>query len=622
MNNLVKIKELITEGFPPLWWENFDLQIENNADREQKFDEFSQEIGLRNDSIFDCLNTSVLIGEYVSIDNFEQAIEDISKALDAIPIFFPSPDAQELIQDELNIDFISSIKYSLYVYMNLFVTVKLRYEIDHRDFVFYDNTDINQKFNLDNYSDETRENLDFFFLNISVVRLDHFLTPDRPPFNQLFAYSATLRGKFAGNKFSEIVKDKCDYLISKWLLRRAQLKSAPMHRIKNNQESEIDIERDFQNDITKKWRKHIESHYEISPRWKFEISQKFDKIKNRSLSDLELSDLHVLTKYYKDVVCSLDNLRKIRQEIETRYLKSKSLRRLIDIYAYSLAYVYVVNNEFSLFLAQIGTDINQAENFYSEILQIQTSTGINNFFAQYKYLQFLTSKLKKEYNDRRALEFIAPARKIIDKCQEIFKRYKDNISWSESSYNYVFQLPFDECLVKINSSHLKNIFIASSFVLPLSKEKYKQEFEENRNDVTILKASIEVFENIEKDINSFNKMKDDIKRSEIRSMEILGVFATVITFVAGSITAFKTVDTPYQAALLMFALATSLSCFVLLLLTLNRGKKRLKSSINIILGFLFVAALCWWALIHFNTAPSNIQPMCPSPKETVIQPKL
>ena len=601
MSYLLKIKQLITDGFPSKWWETFQLEIENNSNKKEKFDEFSQEICLRQDSIYEFLNSSVLAGEYVSESNFEGLVTDIITALDSIPSFIPpDPEAQTLIQEELIIDFIESLKLSLNHYTNLFVNVKLRYEIDHRDFVFYDNSDINLKYHGNDYSDETNQNLEFFNQNIQLARLDHFLTPDRPPFNQLLAISILLRSQLAGNRLTEVLKNKCDFLISKWLLRRVQLRSAPIYRIKDNREVEINVEKDFQSGITLYWREYIETHYEISPKWKFEITQKFDRLKNKSIIDLKLCELHILVKYYKDVAHSLENLKKIRLEIHRRYTNSLANGILIDIYSHSLAVIYAINNEFSLLLSKSTTDIKIADDFYTEIQQFQTASGNNNFFAQYKYLQFLTSKLRKEYNDRRALEFIAPAREIINKCDEIFEVYKENISWSTGNYNYVFQLPFDECKVEISNSNLETIFIASSFVLPLSKEKYRKEFEENRNEVNVLKASIAVFENIEKDMSSFNKMKDDIKRSEIRSMEILAVFATVITFVAGSITAFKTVNTLYEGFLLMFALATSLSFFVLLILTLNRGKKKLKQSINILIAFLVLSFLAWGLLFIYD----------------------
>lgn len=600
--------DLIQDSFPDDWWKKYAFENEVVDDYEKKKDAFKNDVEELKEKIFDLLNFSLLKGEYVFFSDLDEILKGLLDCVNKIPQFMP-PDnkVQELINDVFNENLSKSMRFACNAYLGLHIEVNNRFKIDHRNHLIVYNRSF-KNFENSTFSEETLKLLLFLSANINIAHFDHFLTPSHEDFERMLELSDSLTSEklLGGNKYSLILKQKCDFLICKWIVRRQHLNESPILFVKDNSEEEITTN-DFKNQIFPYWRKYIETHYELVINWRTEVRKDFDIIKHQKvISDLSLKELHRLTKYYKDIAKSYENLKEIREELERR---SRDTNLTKDFYyTYAVTLVYVINNEFSLLLEQNSSSKEQdAEALYSRILQIQESNGIKNFFAQYKYLGYLVGILEELHLKKQAKDYIGNSRKIIDKCEEIFKVYQSNVAWSESNYNYVYQLPFKECLIPLENDVLKELFIASSFLLPLSKEKYKKEFEENRNRVTRMSSAIEIFENLEGDLSKLSKLSEEIQNKETRTMEILGIFTALISFVAASLPTFKFINSPLQASLFILALGSSFAGFVILLLVVFRGIDKLNEFKRPI-GWFIAFTLIFWSLLVFTRKDSLVKP--------------
>ncbi len=611
-----ELKQKVQHVFNENWLESFHFDEDSYVDDWKKEKEsFANLLNVTKEEIFQCLNASVLVGEYVSHENLDFKIREILGIVNAIPQPVPpNLDIQKFVIYELKSNFIEVLLFCLNAYLYLCVKIKNIFEINNKEFILTFTPAIDQLVENHDFNPSSLQNINFFSANIDLSLIDQKLTPDVSDFNTLIQLSESLlkEKRFGVNKLAVLLREKCNYLLCKWLLRKQHLTTKEVYYLRDNEEVKADIN-SFKNTFINNWKTYIESHYEISTNWKSEVQSDFDKIKRKNLEMLDLLDLHRLIKYYKDVNRDLNNLSKVVKEIEQRFSKAKSDNNRDLFYSYSIAFVYALNNEFSLLLETKKEDETIILEKYQHIQSVQSTTGIKNFFAQYKYLEFLVRNLEVLYSQRKAMGYLSSSRKLITQCEDVIKSYTENVNWSEEHYNYTFQLPYNECLISVSDTIITNCYISSSFLLPLSKEKYKKEFSDNINKVNKFNSSIEVFENLENEISEFkdtsSKLKElsgDIQQREVKTMEILGIFTAVVTFVLGSLPTFKYVHTPYQAALFMFALSTSLGVFVLLILTINRGIDKLierKKTIGWLVSF---AVISWSTLILFTHDPNII----------------
>lgn len=604
-----KINSLLDTEFPAEWWNAFNFEQETFTDQSEldaNIEAFVAKIDKCRNEIFDVLNVSVLIGEYVKVVQFDEVLKTISNKLNQIPSFFPpNEQIQECVTKELNVNFIECVKFALTLYLDFYVTTKLKYSLSNKEYILNHNLELSDKFEEHHLGEN--KNINFFIANIQISAYDHFYTPEIDQLKDLSEFSTNFakRDRLGGNKYSLLLKNKCDFLICKWIVRKQQISEKAIYIVKNSEIVELSPDA-FNNSFFPLWKKYIKSHYELDTKWKSIINDECAVIKEKGdYSEFNFLDIHRHIKCYKDCTKNITGLRAVKNVLWEKYNTIKNDKTETNFTKYSsiVAYMYVINNELSMLIDNKKTTREEIDKVYEEVLSFQEQTGLKNFFPQYKYLIFLVNKLESLYDNRKALEFLLPAREIINKCEEIITSYKVNVEWSKDNFNYVYQLPYSECLAKTNNQELEEIFIASSFSLPLSRQKYFDEFEENKQKVYNLKSSIEIFENIEKDFTEFNNQKEEIKNREVKSMEILGIFTALVTFVAASLPTFKFINSPYQAFLFMLALSSSLGVFVLLILLVSRDTKKIQEHKGIIISLVLTSLILWALLIIFTKDP-------------------
>ncbi|MEI3799613.1 MULTISPECIES: hypothetical protein [unclassified Chitinophaga] len=620
---LEEVRQLISVTFPDDWWKEFEFEkdsIQSITDFQIKLAAFKDKLVQAKDGIFESLNASILAGEYVQDDNIENHISDLTELLGTFPQPIPIPDIQEILEKELNKNFVDCVNVGLALYRNFYTLVKIRISFSSKYFLLQFNHELNEKVrNRKNFHDDSLRHINFISANLLIARLDHFLNPTTDDFNTLFGFSQELTqpDKLGGRKHSILLLGKCNYLLSKWILRKRHFHKRPVYIIKNFQEEEFVIA--TEGSPYNKWVKYIESHYEFnSNEWKSLVEQYFDAIKDKEITTLSISDIHCLIKYYKDVNKNLQLLSTYKEEINNRYKALKRSGLMFDRYASSISLNYAINNEFSLLLEDASLLEGKAEDCYSKILTIQAETGVKNFFPQYKYLQFLVTKLDEKYSQRKAVSNIAQLRELINKCKKVFEKYEENIEWSRKNYNYVYQLPFNECLVDVGTNVPEKIFIASSFILPLIKGNYIKEYDELKKKVLNFETSVELIENVDKELQGIARLKEDygaintkieskfqekeqsLRDKEIKYIEVIGIFAAIVTFVASTVPGFQFIKTAYQAGLYVLSLSTAFAFFTLLLLVIYKGVENLRRH-KLLLIFIAVATLVSWYLLIYRT---------------------
>lgn len=564
-----------------------------------KIEEFSLWLIEIKEDIFDKLNASILSGEYFVQEGFETDIKQLLKAFGKIP--WPGT-ADTLVQSALNeklkANFIECFKLGISFYLDLFNEIRIRFQADGISYISISDFESRADLRDTTFDKHSNDGLWFFLWNVKVARLDHFLTPEEDDLRELQEAEFACR-KSDANKFGVLLIEKAKFLIAKWVLRKEELTGDIVNAVAGGKTINLNLD-SLQSKLLPYWRDYIESHYELDKRTaNNKIKSRYEKInRSESIETQKLIDLHCQIKYYKDVKSDYKSLNGIRKEIERRWKESQRTNSISIKYSLSIAYLYVINNEFSFLLNYQAKEEKKIRELYGEIVSIQNKTGLKNFFPQHKYLEYLVNQLREIFNNRAALDAIKHSREIIKSCEEVFIEYKENIKWSEENYNYVFVLPFEDCFIPFDNELLDKVFVGSSFVLPLSKNKYKLEFEENRREFYTFKSSLEVFENLERDVK-------DNQNSQLRSMEIIGIFTAIVTFVATSIPSFQFIRSSYQAGVFMFALACSMGVFILMIIISSRGVHKLKEHWLIILLMFSGGLIGWYTLINWTSDPAD-----------------
>ncbi|RZK60215.1 MAG: hypothetical protein EOO91_02205 [Pedobacter sp.] len=573
------IIQLITETFPESWYKEYHFDDEAIDNIETVYTTFVLKLEKSKEDFFDYINRSILIGEYISVADFKAVINTIKDSLENIPQPLPSIEAlQEKLQSDLNINYIQCLKVALNMYLDFTVWVSVKARLSNVDYISQSNEELSDEQENEDFNEVSIKQLLFVQANLMISRIDHYQTPDIVDYRELFTYSRDLTKpkKLGGNRFSILLKEKNDFLLCKWILRKKDLNRFPVYQIKDSIEHELGIH-DLANASVKPWVDIINSHYQFDIDWKQKSHNDFNQLKYTDLKALSMLQLHRLIKYFKDVSKNQKRLNEIRLEVQRRYDTAKSEHHSYNAFVYSIVVNYAINNEFSLL--EEGKDYNSIMKLYNEVTDLQSSTGVKNFFPQNKLIGFLTKLLKKKFEEKTALTDLKEVRDLIATCKMIIEKYKANVTWSERNYTYVFYLPFEECFIKTGSSEIESIFIASSFVLTLDKTKYIEDFDEFNKSIESISSSLTIMENVESEIVSLNEMKKeltavkkDIIAKEMKSMETIAIFTTIVTFVLSSVANFKFIATAYQAALFVLCLATSLGFFVFLLIIIRQGE--------------------------------------------------
>lgn len=263
-------------------------------------------------------------------------------------------------------------------------------------------------------------------------------------------------------------------------------------------------------------------------------------------------DLHYLVKLYKDSEPNIQELKKLEiyykafpKEILSKNSREKNL-------------LYYYNNLFSKLVEDSEFDTKEIKDKYKEITNIYRNKSNNNFFIYYKYLDLKIRESKKLLQEKK-----------LDKIDLIFLNQllsicKTHFVWTKASLNRLYDFDYENCVVLINN--LK-VYHPSSFLLALS-------IDENEEKIKIKEVDLQKLENdiyIAKNQQSLAELNDTLGSNEKKLTETISIFTAIISFIVGSIGAFKFIETFSQALLFIAIFGTSISVFVLLIFASTKG---------------------------------------------------
>lgn len=397
---------------------------------------------------------------------------------------------------------------------------------------------------------------------------------------------------------------KADFLLFKWY-KRAELNGAKNHLIVDGDES-IETYEEKISGYGNEWKREVDyiNHHYLEN--KNEIVKSFRKIKNKKIESLTYREIHLYIKYYKDIE---ENLVKLDEIID--YLCDwKEDENISDVEKNIrfVVYNYAINNRFSLF----SKNCEDKNSLFKEYEKIKGDS--KNYFPQYKFIQkaiFLLQQdinkkinvLSEESNEKTKLFPTDDIEYYVKKIDNVYNKYKTNIEWSLEHTYIIFKVGFKEAFID-------KIFIYSSFVLPAPNKEAKDKFDTIKNDYQILKSQIEPLNRVGSLLIKTEKINEEIKKRDVKTIELMGLFSTIIAFVMGSIPGFQFVESIWSAILFLLVFSTGLISFLLVLILITRYNggvfKEHKGKITVFyIGVLILIVFFGWAVKFWEENEKN-----------------
>ena len=369
------------------------------------------------------------------------------------------------------------------------------------------------------------------------------------------------------------MKKKATFLLFKWC-KRAKLSGISL--FKEDKIKEYKNEIDSFGTKWKNWVTYIENHYykeEEKLLFVDKIQNSYTKIKDKNFEDFTCQDIHLYIKFYKDIDKNIDKLDKINVFLKKRIEDStddydKNIRTII--------YNYARNNRFSLFTETC----DNREDLQKEYNEIDNKDN-RNYFLQYKFIDKSIELLNAELNEKNeniTIDQIEDIEKYLKEIEREYETYKTNIEWILEHIYFIYRVSLEECIID-------DIFIYSSFLLPLDNRKSKKDYEKIVDSFRELKSQLPLFrkiaifnakvsEKVEDELTQFDKkVKDDltkfdekIEKRDTKTIELMGLFTAIIAFVIGSIPTFQYLKNIFDVGIFFIVFATSLISFLLVLL--------------------------------------------------------
>ena len=535
------------------------------------------------EEIISYLFNSVLIGEFITDTNFENLNSSqegldfsVIKNIDLLSlenILANNKEISDLTRSNIEIFKkriiqINSIIFDLYIPFVKDVRVILKnQETDIVITSFY-------KYQITNNNDYV---LKIFFLNISLCLIDILFDETQYYFDRIASIKEEIlsiesipKYRFLKNEIEKI-KKKATFLLFKWC-KRAEVSGVSLYIDKGIESYETELKKYGNNWILLV--DYINNHYynENSEKRKnseIKLKKSFADIKDKNFEEFSCREIHLYIKYYKDINKNLDKLDEIIlfleewKDEEKINNEEKNIRTII--------YNYARNNRFSLF-TETCDDREDLQKQYNKI----DNKDNKNYFLQYKIIdksiQLLNTELKQT-NETTTIEEIDKIETYLKKIESEYITYKKNIEWILEHIYFIYRVSFKECIID-------DIFIYSSFLLPLDNRESKDDYERVSDDFRELKSQLPLFRKMVEFNGDVSKVKEElfqfdekIEKRDAKTIELMGLFTAIIAFIMASIPTFKYMENIFDVGIFFVVFATSLISFLLVLLFITGRMK-------------------------------------------------
>jgi uncharacterized membrane protein len=308
-----------------------------------------------------------------------------------------------------------------------------------------------------------------------------------------------------------------------------------------------------------------------------------------------------LMNYYCTKGGSEDRVKNLLNYFEKKYdnIYAKKIKHNFDKYALRTLRNFMYNCQLSFILQKDECTIEELRNKIEQIENIQEETSIRNFYPYKKAIEFLIKEAKSKIVKRNTSFDYNGTIQLLD---SYIKKFDKNIDWCKSHCFYPVQLLLNECIVSIDNDKL---FLPSSISRPIDYEKLERDRENFRADIEYIRNSlIYIKDKIDTEI-----IKEELKNTEKRYLQIGGILIGVVTFLFGSINIFsQQTSTPRQLFESTMYLGIILVLFALLLVVVIEYWKREINKIRVaICGIIFViyTILVIFTFQNDNTTKTN-----------------
>ena len=539
---------------------------------------------------FKILSISVLLGEYIFIDDFFQKLNKIESEIKKLPTYWGvlnigGAQLQKISEQIVGVS--SAITIAIERYKDFCKHIENAYSDNKKDFVFERNNTLIEKQNQKDLALENEELILYFENILKVNTIDHFLSSKKESIVEIlnieFYFKQSSIPFF--KEISNIAFQKANFLKYKWNQRQ----EVEVSYLEDGSHKELNTQEITLPEL-KKWEDIINLQYEFQTHWQRNITNRvkpYLKIENLK-EDTPKVFIHQLIKYYKDIAPDYKKGYQIADFLLEN--RKNSGKYNYNTYVEDIFCNYALNNAFSCFLKQ-ETSIENIFSKYYETEEKLTSIT-RNYFLKYKLLNKVFELLLQKYKEVSKEIFINKYQEYLNKCKDILTSYKEYKDWSLENFNYIYLLPYEESLVNFEiESEIFPVFFASSFVLPpshLEIEKHYKEIEEKYNKLNSYLEFSLFFNN---ETNEINKIKESVKGTEKRSVETLTIFTAIISFIIGNVSLFQFIKAFYEALIFILIYAIALSAFVLLIFVSTKGVEKIKSYKKIFIWFYAVSIL-------------------------------
>ncbi len=273
-----------------------------------------------------------------------------------------------------------------------------------------------------------------------------------------------------------------------------------------------------------------------------------------------------LFDYYRKFAKQQSQIDNILDEFSTKYQNAvHDLQDGFDLYAWRTMLNYIHNCRLSylLYRRKKKLSFEELKQAINEIDALQQDTCILNFYPYKKACEYLIQLIKKEL-DNREISNYQEKFELLDKLIEDYER---TLNWCHSKHFYPIQLPIEFC--RVEGLEIK-LMLPSTFSKSIDFPKLYENLDELKRELRFLNESLQMIEQT-KELNS---LKDSLKASEKKYIEIGGIFVSAITFLFGTINIFTNDKaTPLQMFTSIMGLGILLILFAsLLVLVVNKNR--------------------------------------------------
>lgn len=563
------------------------------------------------EEIISYLFNSILIGEFITDTNFEN-LNSSQEGLDFSVIEnIDLLSIENILANNKKIP--DSTRSSIEIFKKRIIQIKsiisdlyIPFVKDVRVILKNQEADIvitsSYKYQIANNEDHV---LKIFFFNIYLCLIDILFDETQYCFDRISSVKDEVLSiekkselRFLKNEIEKI-KKKATFLLFKWC-KRTKVSGVSLYIDKGIESYETELKNYGDN-----WTSlvdYINNHYYNEKSEKRKISEKkltksFADIKNKNFEEFSCREIHLYIKYYKDIDKNLEKLDDIIffleewKEEEEINNEEKNIRTII--------YNYARNNRFSLFTETC----NDREDLQKQYNKIDNKDN-KNYFLQYKFIDKSIELLNTEFNEKNeniTIDQIEEIETYLNKIKFEYVTYKKNIEWILEHIYFIYRVSFKECIID-------DIFIYSSFLLPLDNRKSKDGFEKVSDKFRELKSQLPLFRKMAEFNDDVSKVKEElfqfdekIEKHDTKTIELMGLFSAIIAFVMGSIPTFQYMKNIYDVGIFFVTFATSLISFLLVLLLITR-----KTRINRRFWYQLILIIIFYiAMIVFTTYLSN-----------------